>query len=188
MRIKGIFKPADYSGAAKEDVAELFEYLCPGAESPEIDRSHAGLAITAHNPTLALHLARLSRFIVLETAWAQRQDLRELAFQTLNLHFKSDFSYKARLPHAHAAGIRNDLLAALPVWRTSSLFDDEQRLVIEYTNAVVSGDVPAPLFARVVDRYGEKGAVEFTTLVAFWSAWAMIINAAQPEFDSALPA
>lgn len=188
MRVKGVFKPGDYPGApdasTKKEVAELFDYLCPGSDNPQIDLNHAGIAITAQNPMLALSLAKLSRFIAVETAWCQRHDLRELAIQTLNLHFKSDFSFQARLPNARAAGVGADLLAALPYWRTTSLFNEEQRLVIEYTNAVVSGDVPAELFQRVVDEYGEKGAIEFTTLVAFWSAWAMIINAARPEFES----
>lgn len=188
MRVSGVFKPSDYPGSpdagTQKDIADLFDYLCPGSENPEINQSHAGVAITAQNPTMALNMAKLSRFLALETSWCQRPDLRELAIQTLNLHFKSDFSFQARLPNAQAAGISSELLAALPYWRTTRLFNEEQRLVIEYTNAVVSGDVPAELFGRVVERFGEKQAIEFTTVVAFWSSWAMIINAVRPEFDS----
>ena len=55
--------------------------------------------------------------------------------------------------------------------------------MIEYTRAVVSGDVPAALVARVVQRYGEAGAVEFTTAIGWWSFWAMFLNAARPQFD-----
>ena len=66
----------------------------------------------------------------------------------------------------------------MPYWRTASLFDDEQRLVIEYAEAVTSGEVPKALFSRVVERYGDKGAVEFTAAVAWWSFWAMMLNAA----------
>ena len=85
------------------------------------------------------------------------------------------------MPNAHAAGITDAHLSALREWHTSDLFSEEQRLVIEYANVVVTGAVPAELFARVVAQYGETGTVEFTTIVAFWSAWAMIINAAHPE-------
>jgi alkylhydroperoxidase family enzyme len=55
--------------------------------------------------------------------------------------------------------------------------------VIEYTLAVIAGDVPDELFAKVVARYGEQGALEFTTVAAWWSFWAMILNATRPEFD-----
>ena len=188
MRVKGMFRPsdlpADAGEAASGAVKELFDYLCPGNPEPSIDMTHAGLAITGRNPSLALHLAKLSRCIAVDSGWCQRQDLRELAIQTLNVHFKSDYSFQARLPYARAVGISDDQLAELSLWRSSALFSPEQRLVIEYTNAVVTGEIPDELFARVVDIYGETGAIEFTALVGTWSSWAMIINAARPECGS----
>lgn len=186
MRVKGIFKPGDFpanaDGTPNQEVADLFAYLAPGNPDPEIDTGHSGMAFAALNPTMALKLGQLSKFLALDTSWCQRADLRELALATINLHFKSDFSFQARLNAAKASGISAELLAALPYWRTTGLFTDEQRLVIEYTNAVVRGDVPAELFQRVVDAFGEKGTAEFTTVIGFWSCWAMIINAAQPSF------
>ena len=188
-RITAVYSPVDHPGQqdsqTAEALGELFGYLFPDNPDPKIDRAHAGIAIAAQNPKLALHLAKLSRFIALELPWCQRTDLRELAIQTLNLHFKCDFAFQARWPHAQAAGIGPELQAAIPFFETTTLFNDEQRLVIEYTRAVVSGDVPAALFARVVERYGEQGAVEFTTAVGWWSFWAMLLNAVRPEFEAA---
>jgi 4-carboxymuconolactone decarboxylase len=187
-RVHAVYKPGDYPGTPDEetrkDLSELFDYLFPGSANPELDKGHAGIAIAALNPKLALHLAKLSRFIALETSWRERRDLLELAVQTAHLHFNCDFSFEARLPQAQASGLGVERLAAIPYWRTTTLFDEEQRLVVEYTNAVVCGDVPDELFSRVVARFGEKGAVELTTAVAWWSFWAMIINAARPELDS----
>ncbi len=186
-RVKAIYRPSDYPGrpdeATKKDLSALFEHLCPGTEDPEIDKAHDGIAIAAQNPKLALHLAKLSAFIAGELPWSQRRDLRELAIQTLNLHFKCDYGSKTRLPNAEAAGIGAGLLAALPHWKTSKAFDEEQRLVIDYTSAVITGDVPEALFSQVVDKYGEKGAIEFTALVSFWSFWAMFLNATRPDPD-----
>ncbi|MDG2005418.1 MAG: hypothetical protein P8J20_19010, partial [Novosphingobium sp.] len=97
--------------------------------------------------------------------------------QAVNLHFKSSFSFETRLANAEATGIGMERLAALPYWRTSSLFDEEQRLVLEYVDAVVTGEVPDALFDTVKARYGEKGTVEFTALIGTFSLWAMLINA-----------
>src|SRR5205823_6652455 len=155
---------------------ELFGTLFPGVEDPELDESHAGLAIAAHNPKLALALAQLSRLIALDLPWCRRTDLRELAIQTVNLHFGSDYSFEARRAAARAAGLSDELLAALGDWRASPLLNDEQRLVIEYAHAAASGRVPAELFQRVVEHYGERGAVELTTVVGFWAFWAMLLN------------
>ena len=183
-RVTPVYKPSDYPGnpdeQTRQDLAELFGFLFPGVAEPEIDGPHTGMAIAAQNPKLALNLARLTNVVALDLAWCQRRDLLELAIQAVNLHFKCDFSFAARIPRADASGLGIERLAALPYWRTSALFDEEQRLVAEYVEAVVSGDVPDALFARVVERWGEKGAVEFTAVIGTFSAWAMLINAARP--------
>jgi alkylhydroperoxidase family enzyme len=186
-RVTAVHKPSDYPGApddkTREDLAALFGHMFPGVEDPEIDRAHSGVAIAALNPGLALHLSKLSGYAALQLGWTQRADLRELAIQTVNLHFESDYSAQSRYRAWEAAGLRLEQLAALPFWKTTPLFDDEQRLVIEYALAVVTGDVPEELFARVVARYGEKGAVECTAVVGIWSMWAMLINATRPRLD-----
>jgi alkylhydroperoxidase family enzyme len=186
-RVKAIYKPSDCPDdadpAMRADFAALFSHLFPGASAPEIDRSHAGIAIAALNPKLALNLAQLSRFMALDMPWCQRGDLRELAILTLNLHFQCDYAARARLPHARTAGISDAQRDALPDWRTSDLFDEEQRLVIDYTIATISGTVSDTLFAQISERYGEKGAVEFTAAVAWWSFWAMFLKATGAQFD-----
>jgi alkylhydroperoxidase family enzyme len=183
-RVTAVYKPSQYPGTPTEetrhDLALLFQHLVPQSADPEIDARHAGIAIAAQNPKLALALAKLSGLIAGELPWCRREDLRELAIQTVNLHFNSDYSFNARIPNALASGVGADLLAALPSWRTSTLFTAEQRLVIEYTHAVVSGEVAEELFARIVAAYGEKQAIECTALVSFWSFWAMFLKATHP--------
>lgn len=186
-RVTPVYKPSDYPGTPDEqtqaDLAELFGHMFPGVENPEIDRPHAGVAIAALNPKLALQLSKLSGFAALQLGWSQRADLREVAIQTVNLHFKSGFSAQSRFRAWEAVGLGKDQLAALPYWKTTNLFDEEQRLVIEYALAVVGGDVPEALFARVAARFGEKGAVECTVVIGIWSMWAMLLNAVQPRFE-----
>jgi alkylhydroperoxidase family enzyme len=135
------------------------------------------MAVLAQSPKLAAPAAGLSAAVILESAWGQRANLRELAFQTVARHFDDSFSAEARQPNAAAAGLTTEQRAVRADWRNSALFDDEQRLVIEYAQAVVTGRVPGDLFGRVVARFGEQEAVECTTAIAFWSFWAMIAGA-----------
>jgi alkylhydroperoxidase family enzyme len=172
--------PAAQDGPTRAHLAAFFEHLFPAGQKGQ---PHAGYAILAHSPQLALGIARLSDTIIYDVEWTKRRDLRELANQTLNLHFKCDFSFRAHLGIAQAAGVSLEQQAAIPYWRTSSLFNDEERLVIEYTEACVRGDVPEELFARVAQRFGDRGAVEFTVAVAWWSFWAMILNATGAVFE-----
>lgn len=184
MRIKGIFRPGDHPSAASgqpdEEISNFFADLFPGAAEPEIDRGHTGLAVLAHNPALARHFADMSRFMALDLGFSKRADLRELALHALNLRLGCSFGFESRLGAAQASGIGAELLAALPHWRTTSLFDEEQRLVVEFANAVVANEMTDDLMARAIGRFGERSAVELTALVGFWSAWAMILNAANP--------
>lgn len=186
-RVTAVYRPSDYPGTPDEqtraDLAELFGHMFPGVENPEIDKPHSGVAIAALNPGLALQLSKLSGYAALKLGWSQRADLREIAIQTVNLHFKSDFSARSRFRAWEAVGLSMEQLAALPYWQTTDLFDDEQRLVVEYALAVVGGNVPEELFARIVARYGEKGAVECTAVIGIWSMWAMLLNATQPRLD-----
>ncbi|MET0365567.1 MAG: hypothetical protein ABW169_13035 [Sphingobium sp.] len=186
-RVTTIYGPGDYPGtpddATKADLATLYGTLFPGVENPAFDANHEGMAIAAHNPKMALALAQTSRFLALDLDWCQRSDLRELAIYTVNLHYRSTYSIRSRDGIGKAFGLTEDVMAALPDWRSSALFDGEQRLVIAYTQAVLSGDVPAELFAQVSARFGEKGATEFTAVVGFWAFWAMFLNATRPDAD-----
>lgn len=180
-RVTLVRGPADHPSAdpaTQQSVAELFATLFPGNSAPEFNEAHSAMAVIAQSPKLALLASKLSAAVILESAWGQRAAVRELAFQTLGRHFGDVFSTTARGPNAQTAGLTSEQLAAIPDWRTSELFDDEQRLVIEYTQAVVTGRVPEDLFARVVSRYGEQEAIECTAAIAFWSFWAMIVGAA----------
>ncbi|MBW8785505.1 MAG: hypothetical protein JF593_12860 [Novosphingobium sp.] len=183
-RVKPVFRPTDVSDeAGRAAVTAMFAQLMPGVVAPAFDESHAGMAIAARNPQLALHLAKISGFLAGELPWSQRKDLRELAIQTVNRHYRCDYSFRARVPIAEAAGISRELQDSLGNWRASGLFDAEQRLVVEYAEGVVGGAVPAELFARAVTAFGEAGAVECTAVIAFWGFWAMLLNATAADLN-----
>jgi alkylhydroperoxidase family enzyme len=190
-RVKQIFRASDFPGTPDEPekkaldayfkrISEMF----PGKSEPEIPGPAAAFAIVAQNPQLAQSLMQLSDYILFQMPWtSERKDLKQLAIQTLNLHYKCDNSFQSHIASAQRDGLRLEQLALIPFWRTANVFNDEQRLVIEYTFAVVKGEVPEELFARVVEQYGEKEAIEFTVAIGWWSLWAMLINATGADFD-----
>lgn len=180
-RVTPVFRPTDHpetgEPAIDAGLAELFGTLFPGNPDPAFDMGHVGVALAAQNPGLALRLSQLSRFAALDLPWCARADLRELAIQAANRHFGSDFSFDARRGAGAAAGLSPEQLAAIPEWRTSGLFDTEQKLVVEYAYAVASGVVPSELSTRMVAAFGERGTVEATAVIGLWSFWAMFLNA-----------
>jgi alkylhydroperoxidase family enzyme len=187
-RVKLVLKPSDYPGtpdeATQKALKEVFDHMFPGQAVQEIPGKSGAFGTVAQNPKLALLLVKLSDFMVREMPWtSQRRDLQQLAVQTLNVHFKCDFSFQSHIRPAQAAGITIEQQSLITFWKTANVFNDEQRLVIEYTFAVCAGVVPEELFSRVVKRYGEKEAVEFTVAIGWWSLWAMVINATGTDYD-----
>lgn len=183
MRVKAVFRRADFQPAAdatEADADAFFAQLAPGAGDFTIPHDHAGMAIVALNPKLAMQMGAMSRFLALDLTFSKRADLRELVIQTAHLKSGCGFGFKSRFAAGKAAGISIEQLAALALWRTSSLFDEEQRLVIEYAEGVFDRAVSDDLLLRFATAFGEKGAIECSALVGFWSCWAMIIDVARP--------
>jgi alkylhydroperoxidase family enzyme len=187
-RVALVNKPSAYPGTpdaeTKGALDALFKHMFPQSDDPEIAGHHAIFSVIAQNPKLALSLVKASDSVIRDIPMTlERADLREVCIQTLCHHFKCDFNFAAHLATAKKLGISVEQQALIPFWRTSNVFDDEQKLVIEYTYAVCSGDVPEGLFARVVDHFGEKAAIEVTVWVGWWSFWSMIANATGVQWD-----
>lgn len=176
--------PGDVSDDKRQDVELLFEHMKSFAGKPEIPGTAGAFAIVARDPKLARLLLQVSDYMTGECPWTvERRDLRQLMIQTLNWHFKCDFNFQSHLSSAERDGISAEMQAAIPYWQVTTIFDDEQRLVIDYTLAACKGEVTDALFARVADRFGEQGALEFTNGVAWWSFWAIVAGAVRPEHD-----
>jgi len=185
-RIAPVFRPADYPGEpdaqTATDLSALFAAAFPGVSDPAFDKGHTGNAIAAHSPAFAAKLAAMTRTVVLDLPFGGRADLVELAIQAVNLHFGCDFTFEARLPLAEAKGVGKDRIAALALWRTSSLFDEDQRLVIAYALAAASGRAPDDVCDQVAARFGQRGLVELTAIVGTFALWAMLVNASGISF------
>lgn len=66
-------------------------------------------------------------------------------------------------------GIGEDKLWALEDWRASNLFDERERIALEYAEAVTRSDleVTDELMARLKRHFDDDAIVELTALVAF---------------------
>jgi alkylhydroperoxidase family enzyme len=172
-------RPEDCSGAP-QDVEDFFSHLFPQGGERRLSGGQLGWGlVAARNPRIATTVAQLTRLIATGPFLSARPDLRELAIQSVNLHFRCDFSYRSHLAYLSKVGLTLETIAALPYWRTSSLFDVEGRLVIEYTLALVTGSVPDDLHDQITRELGPEPVAELALAVAHWSFWALFLNAAQ---------
>jgi AhpD family alkylhydroperoxidase len=64
-------------------------------------------------------------------------------------------------------GVPMEKIDALPDWRQSSLFHDEERLALEYAEAMTLNRVDDDLRMRLKQLWGDDLIVELTGLIAF---------------------
>ena len=180
-RMRIVRRPEDCPGSP-QGAEELFSLFFNEGDERLFTGAQQGWGLlAAQNPQIATALVKLTRMIASGPFLAARPDLREIAVQTVNMHFRCEFSYRSHLAYLSKVGLSIETIATLPYWRTSNRFDAEQKLVIEYTLAVVSGEVPDELHYKVANAVGEQGVAELALAIAHWSFWAMFLNAAQPE-------
>jgi alkylhydroperoxidase family enzyme len=68
-----------------------------------------------------------------------------------------------------AAGVSDEKLEALADYAASPLFDERERVALEYADAITLSDrdVDDALFARVRQHFGEDELVELTATIAW---------------------
>lgn len=69
---------------------------------------------------------------------------------------------------AHEAGISDEQLLALPRYRDSDTFDEDEKLVLDYATAMTRtpAAVDDELFAALRERFNERQLVELTSMIA----------------------
>jgi len=124
-------------------------------------------AVFANHPRLLLAFARFNG--AAEKARHVPKPLCELAVLKAATVVDCPFCIDIGSEYARRSGLSDEQLLALHRAPESGLFDDDQRLVI----AVADGMTRTPavvddaLMERVVARFGTKGALELTHLVAW---------------------
>jgi AhpD family alkylhydroperoxidase len=122
--------------------------------------------VTAHHAPLLLGYGAFE--LVTERSHRMNERLKQLAelkaAQLSGCEWCMDFGSAL----VRAQGIRDDEMRALLEYRDSDLFSDEDKLVIEYAEAMTRTpvDVPDELFERLRARFDEAQLVELTSVIA----------------------
>jgi len=111
--------------------------------------------------------------------------LRELAQTRAGWLRGSQFVFSQHCKSCRTLGMAEDKIAAIQTWSTSSHFDDAERVVLAYTDALVAcdGRVPDELFARLREHLDDVEILELTYITAMYEMHALISRALRLEYD-----
>ena len=125
-------------------------------------------------------------WLKLFTAIRQKTELggryRELAILRVALLNGADYEYRAHLPFALQEGLSQEQIDAIPGWQLSERFDQRERTVLAYTDAMTRGiRVPDAVFAEVRRHFDERETVELTATIGGYNLVSRFLVAMQLE-------
>jgi alkylhydroperoxidase family enzyme len=117
-------------------------------------------------PELAAAIVRLGQVIRGGQVRGTYSDAeRELVDMVLATDMGCNAIFTVHIPDAIAVGVRPEAIEAIRKGHEEDLTDDE-RHIAAYTREVVSGGVTDDSYARMAQRLGPRGALEFTAFIA----------------------
>lgn len=111
--------------------------------------------------------------------------LRELGQTRAGWLRGSQFVFSQHCKSCRTVGISEEKIAAIPSWSSSEVFDERERVVLAYTDALVGGDgrVPDALFEQLKAHFSDEAILEFTYITCMYEMHAIISRALRLEFD-----
>ena len=129
----------------------------------------------------------------LDMAYALRYDvitpplIREMAILRTGQILHSDYELDQHIPLAKACGMTEAQIAALPDWRASNLFDEKQRALLAYTEALDEhgGNVDDATYDALAKQFSPQQIVEITITIVTYYGTDQLTKAlkVRPESD-----
>lgn len=161
-------KRTEFSGVDLEAYDRVIERFTGG--KPASGEINVGpyFSTLLHSPPFAANLSRMGELVrnAPNIGETYSHADRELVDQVLAYDWNYFGFLSSHTPDAIAAGIRIEAIDAIRDGRDSDLTTQE-RQIVDYVRQVVSGTVTDETFEAIVERFGKRGAVEFTIFVAY---------------------
>jgi alkylhydroperoxidase family enzyme len=111
--------------------------------------------------------------------------LRELGQTRAGWLRGSQFVFSQHCKSCRTVGISEEKIAAIPAWSIAAVFDDRERAVLAYTDALVGADgrVPDALFDELRAHLSDEEILELTYITAMYEMHAIMSKALRVEFD-----
>jgi 4-carboxymuconolactone decarboxylase len=133
------------------------------------------------SPELCARVEQVGVFIRYECSVPMR--LRELAILCVGQHWKAAYEWFAHAPIAAKQGVPPAVIEAIGAGAQDIPFDlDADRVIVTFVRALLrTGQVPDAEFAAAQALLGERGTVELTGLVGYYTLLAFQLNTFQVE-------
>jgi 4-carboxymuconolactone decarboxylase len=137
----------------------------------------------SNSPGLATRVFPLANYFMAESSLDPR--LRELAVLTLMQRLNCTYGFVRHIEIAERVGLTREQIDNIGSYQTSSLFSDNDKLIIRYAEELtLKAQVDDQLFNQVKNLIGQQNVLELTAATAFWNMMARNLNALQVELEA----
>lgn len=138
-------------------------------------RLRGPLRAALYNPELADRWQALGELLRYQTTLTPR--LSELAILVTGRACNAPFEWDAHRTEAERAGVEQDIIEALLAQRMPETASDDDAMIIQFaTELNRHNSVSDATYAKVLERFGARVAVELTALVGYYTMVAMTLN------------
>ncbi len=138
--------------------------------------------IMQHSPGVGFQCLRLGNSILLKGVVPKK--LRELAILRVGNLYSANYEWTQHVAIALRVGVRKPQIDALPYWRNSAEFDEQEKAVLSYTDEVtLKIRVRDDTFSALRSFFNEEAIVELTTAVGYYGMICRILESLQVELE-----
>jgi alkylhydroperoxidase family enzyme len=138
---------------------------------------------TGHSPKFSQAASTMAFAIRFDSVVPRR--LIELTIMRTAQIVGADYEINQHVPLFKMCSYSDAQLAALPAWKTSTLFDEKERAVLGYVEQMAhGGNVDDPTFVELQRYFSPKGIVELTYTVGNYYANGLLTKALRIQVET----
>jgi 4-carboxymuconolactone decarboxylase len=137
-------------------------------------------SLLAHMPEVAQKVEALRIYLRDEASLSQK--LQELVMISVAREMSCAFIWYAHAAAARKAGIRDDVVDGIREKRALTNLDPEEQVVVDFTRELLQHrKVSRPTFDAATTKFGQRGTMTLTNLIACYAVLAYNMNAYELE-------
>ena len=164
----------------REQVAEKEKPAYDAFMQSRAGRPNVGpYSLLAHMPEMAQRLEALRLYLRDEASLSPK--LQELVMISVAREMNCGFIWYAHAAAAKQTGVRSDVVDDIREKRAPKL-DPEEQIVVDFTRELLQNrTVSRPTFDAATARFGQRGVMTLTNLIACYAVLAYNMNAYELE-------
>lgn len=167
--------------ATRDQVAEKDKPAYDAFMASRANRPNIGpYSLLLHMPEMSQKLEALRTHLRAEASLSQK--LQELVMISVAREMGCAFIWYAHAAPARQAGIRDDIVDNIRDKRPLTNLDPEEQTVVDFTRELLQGrKVSRPTFDAATARFGQRGVMTLTNLIACYAVLAYNMNTYELE-------